>query len=241
MQYRVTGNGPPVVFLHGAGGSARLWGNQFQAFRDLSRCYFLDLPGHGASPPIPNITIESYAAAVSDFLAELDEPAILVGHSMGGAIALEVALTTRTNLRGLVLAGAGCRLPVSQKLLSGLNSDYESTADSIIRYCFSKNADPELLVRARAEMRNTSPEIVRADFNACTAFDRCADAGNVRIPTLIVCGEKDIMTPPAFSQQLHSVIPDSRLEVVPRGSHMLMLEFPNEFNDILSGEVVGKA
>ncbi len=226
---------PPVVFLHGAGGSSRLFGNQFQAFRDLTACYFPDLPGHGESlHPIGVPSIALYAEAVADFINHLPAPAVLVGHSMGGAVALELALTNPGLVQGLVLAGTGCRLPVTGKILEGLETDYAATFDTIVRYCFSKSVDPDLLAHARAEIRKTDPEIVRADFHACHAFDCCGRVGEITLPTLIICGSKDMMTPLSFSQQLHSSIRDSTMEIVPGGSHMLMLEQPETFNRYLS-------
>lgn len=231
--YRVTGEGLPVVFVHGAGGSGRLFGNQFQAFRGRARCYFVDLPGHGDSPA----SIESYAAVVIRLLEELGGPAILLGHSMGGAIALDIALTRPDLLRGLVLVGTGGRLPVSEKILLGLESDYDKTLDAIVRYCFSKNADPDLLDRARTEMRRTPADIVRGDFHFCNAFDVCDRLHEVAVPTHIICGEKDFMTPPSLSEHLHRAIPNSQLDIIPAGSHMLMLESADLFNNVFQSKV----
>lgn len=223
-----------MVFLHGAGGSSRLFGNQFQAFRDLSPCYFLDLPGHGESlHPIEEPTIDLYAQEVIGFINYLSAPAILVGHSMGGGVALSIALSEPGLLHTLVLAGAGCRLPVSDKILSAFDMDYDGILDTILRYCFSKSIDPVLLSHARTEFRKTDPAIVRADFHACNAFDVCGRLHEIALPTLIICAEKDLMTPLSLSQQLHASIANSRLETIPAGSHMLMLEQPDTFNDLL--------
>ncbi|MBI4475224.1 MAG: alpha/beta hydrolase [Acidobacteria bacterium] len=258
MYYRMTGEGPPMVFIHGAGASGRLFGNQFQAFRDRARCYFLDLPGHGESAESGELTIEGYARAVVDFLASLTEPVTLVGHSMGGAVALKVALdcsphpagflfvalrapdgargegsARQPNLKQLILVGTGCRLPVSPKILTGLETGYENTLDAITRYCFSKSVDPDLLNRARLDIRQASPDVVRADFHACNAFNCCDRLAQITVPTLIICGENDVMTPPSFSRELQQSIPNARLQIIPRASHMLMLEFPEQFNAAL--------
>src|ERR1043165_6688437 len=90
--YRVTGSGSPVVFLHGAGGSGQLFAKQFQALRHRFRSYFLDLPGHGKSPPILKPDISNYARALESWISDLKTPVTVVGHSMGGAIALELAV-----------------------------------------------------------------------------------------------------------------------------------------------------
>jgi pimeloyl-ACP methyl ester carboxylesterase len=225
----------PMVFIHGAGASGRLFASQFQAFRDSATAYFLDLPGHGESlHPVEEPSIDLYAQEVIHFINYLSAPAVVVGHSMGGAVALAVALSEPDLIHHLVLAGTGCRLPVSNKILAGFETDYDATLDTILRYCFSKSVDSDLLARARTEFRRSDPAIVRADFHACNAFDVCGRLHEVTLPALVICGEKDMMTPVAFSQQLHGAIANSRLEVVPGASHMLMLENAAEFNDLIT-------
>jgi len=135
-----------IVFIHGAGGSGLLFGRQFQAFRDRAHCYFLDLPGHGQSPnPHPAFgspPLKHYADTVIEFLGSLNVPATLLGHSMYGAVAIDVALARADLLEGLILVGTGCHLPVSDKILTGLETGYEDTLDKIVRYCFSKSVAP---------------------------------------------------------------------------------------------------
>ncbi len=238
LHYRKTGpdarTQSSIVFLHGAGGSSTLFGNQFQAFRELANCYFLDLPGHGGSlRPIEEPSIEMYAEEVNHFINYLPAPAVLVGHSMGGTVALRVALSNPDLIQYLILAGTGCRLAVSEKILTGLETEYEATVEKILRYCFSRSVDPELFARARDEVRKVDPGIVRADFRACNVFDCCNRLKEINIPALIICGDNDVMTPPAHSQQLQTSISGARLHVIPGGSHMLMLERPAEFNTII--------
>ena len=138
-------------------------------------------------------------------------------------------------LHSFVLVGTGCSLPVSDKILNGLETDYDATIDTIARYCFSKSVNPGLLESARTELRRADPEIVRADFRACNALNVCHRLHEIALPMLIICGDKDLdlMTPLAFSQKLHTPIANSRLEVIPGGSHMLMLERADEFNAIV--------
>ena len=82
-------------------------------------------------------------------------------------------------------------------------------------------------------MRRTAPGIVRADFRECSVFNRCGRIQEIRLPTLVICGEKDTMTPLDLSQQLAALIPNARLEIIPKGSHMVMLEQPEKFNENL--------
>jgi pimeloyl-ACP methyl ester carboxylesterase len=234
--YRTTGTGGnTAVFLHCAAGSGLLFGNQFQAFRNQAQCFFVDLPGHGASPRLPtDSTIRTYADSVVDFIRELNRPVDLLGHSMGGAIALEFALSNPELLRRLILVATGCRFPDSGEILKWLEENYDSGLDRIARNCFSDSVDANLLQTSRSQMARTDPEIVRADFLACSLFNRCDRLQEIRVPTLVICGEDDRMAPVELSRQLADSIPNARLELIPRGSHLVMLEQPERFNQLLA-------
>jgi pimeloyl-ACP methyl ester carboxylesterase len=234
--YRVTGReGKAVVFLHGAAGSGLLFGNQFQAFRDHAVCFFLDLPGHGASRRFTvNGALTMYTDSVINFIRELDVPVTLLGHSMGGAVALDVALSRPELLNGLILAGTGCRFPVGGKILNWLEAEYDHALDRIAHYCFSDSVDPDLLQTAKAQMVRTPPDVVRADFQACAAFNRCERVREIKVPALIIAGEKDKMTPPELARELAASISTARLEVISGGSHLAMLEQPDEFNEVMA-------
>ncbi len=231
--HRVTGDGPPIVFIHGAAASARLFGAQFQAFRNHARCYFINLPGHGGVPAHSDLSIEGYASFLGEFLNTLNEPAALVGHSMGGAVAILTAFQNPELVRGLALTGSGCRLPVSDELLSALEYDYSRALDLVVSGSYTKHADPRLLERARAEIVQTPPDVVRADFITCSRFDGCDKASKIKTPTVIICGEQDLMTPLPLSKHLNALISGSRLIMIPGGSHMVMVEFVDTFDAIL--------
>jgi pimeloyl-ACP methyl ester carboxylesterase len=233
--YRMTGTGGnTAVFLHGAAGSGLLFGNQFQAFRNEAKCYFVDLPGHGASPRLStNSTIKTYADTLIDFICELKRPVDLLGHSMGGAIALEIGLSHPQLLRRLILVATGCRFPGSAQVLKWLDENYNDGLDRIVRNCFSDSVDGKLLQTSRSQMARMDPGIVRADVLACSLFSRCDRLDKIRVRTLVICGEDDRMAPIDLSRQLADSIPNARLEVIPQGSHLLMLEQPERFNTIL--------
>jgi pimeloyl-ACP methyl ester carboxylesterase len=232
--YRFTGTGAKtMVFLHGAAGSGLLFGNQFQAFRKQAQCCFIDLPGHGASPRVPAASIKTYTDGVVDFIRELKCPVDLLGHSMGGAVALEIALFHPELLRRLILVATGCSFPGSGEILRWLDENYDEGLERIARNCFSDSVDKSLVRTANAQMARLDPDIVRADFLACTLFNRCERLHEIRVPTLIICGEDDRMTPIELSRHLADSIPNAKLEVIPHGSHLVMLEQSDRFNQLL--------
>lgn len=225
----------PLLFLHGAGGTHRHWGKQIQGIGDATLAC-LDLPGHGRSKGEGRQTIEEYADLVAKFMAALAlESPTVVGHSMGGAIALDLALRYGDRLGGLVLVGTGARLQVMPSLLEGLRGEFESTVDLLCRYLYGPLASEEMVRLGREEMLAIGPEVLLGDYLACDRFDVMGRLGEVRLPTLVICGEEDQLTPLKYSQFLVDHIQGARLVTIPEAGHMVMLEKPQETTDAMAG------
>src|SRR5437870_9113952 len=114
---------------------------------------------------------------------------------MGGAIALTVALARPEILSGLVLVGSGAKLGVSPEILNGLREAPVETQALIVRWSFAPDADPALVVRTTKDLVGTPAGRTLTDFAACNAFDVRARLGEIALPTLLVCGREDRMTP----------------------------------------------
>jgi len=232
---RKGGGKPSLLFLHGAGGTHRNWGKQIQALGDATLAC-LDLPGHGRSKGEGRQTIEGYADLVAEFMAALAlESPIVVGHSMGGAIALDLALRCGEGLGGLVLVGTGARLRVMPGLLQGLRREFESTVGLVCGYAYGPSASEEMIRLGREEMLAIGPEVLWGDFLACDRFDVMGRLGEVRHPTLVICGEEDQLTPLKYSRFLVDHIPGARLVTIPEAGHMVMLEKPQETTEAIAG------
>ncbi len=150
---------PSTVFVHGAGGNRQSW---LLLLRDLAKRGLhglaLELPGHGASPGPGCSDIGEYAGIVQAFIEEnLPSKTVLAGHSMGGAVAQECGLASPGILRGLILIGTGARLRVRKKILSGLLSDFETTAADIAPLLYSPAAPPLSSKRGGAAFSNAPP------------------------------------------------------------------------------------
>jgi len=229
------GGKPSFLFLHGAGGTHRHWGKQIQGIQD-GTLVALDLPGHGRSKGEGCQTIEGYADLVVEFMAALYlESPTVVGHSMGGAIALDLALRYGDRLSDLVLVGTGARLRVMPSLLQGLRGEFESTVDLLCRYAYGLSASEEMVRLGREEMLAAGPAVLLGDLTACDRFDVMGRLGEVRLPTLVICGEEDRLTPLKYSQFLVQHIRGARLVTIPEAGHMVMLEKPQETTDAIAG------
>jgi len=191
----------------------------------------IGLPGHPEGWGFR--TIGEYAVWLDEYLRKnaVRDP-VLVGHSIGGAIAIEYALRF-SGLKGLVLVGTGARLRVRQDLTSKIIEDYEKASKLIAGMSVSPNCDPIVTERIAKEMLRIKAEVTYTDFLACNSFDRMNEVENINVRTLVICGAEDQMTPLKYSQYLHEKIGNSRLVVIPGAGHSVMLEKYREFNQSL--------
>jgi pimeloyl-ACP methyl ester carboxylesterase len=214
--------------IHGAGGSYLFWPPEI---RHLSGGGILaiDLPGHGESSGDCEDAIEAYAHALLEFMDRLEiEQAVLGGHSMGGAVAQQVCLDYPERVNGLILVGSGAKLRVHPQLIEDCHRQetYPQAVSQILEWSFSQHADQKLVSLAGERMKDIPPSILESDFKACNVFDIHEVVGEIKQPTLIICGADDQMMPVKFSEYLAEKINGSRLEIIPEAGHMVMLEKP---------------
>lgn len=240
----VTVQRPALVFVHGAGGSSRDWPYQWQQTATVPASkprwitdyplYLLDLPGHGRSQPPARTSIDDYAADVVAFIQAAGiRRTVIIGHSMGGAIALTVGLLKPANLAGLVILGSGPSMPVSDVILDGLRANFAQTVGLIVKFGWRKEARPIYREVATQHLLAAGWEVVHGDFAACNAFDIGERLGEIGAPTLVVGSTTDRMMPLAQSEALAAGIPSARLAVIENGGHFMMTEKTNEVNAAL--------
>lgn len=219
---------PPLVLIHGAGGTRLYWP---PGLRRLQGCavYTPDLPGHGASPGPGQSTIDGYCQVVEAWMEALElPPAVVVGHSMGGAVAQALALDASARVAGLVLIATGARLRVHPMLLEatqreGLAAEALST---LLSAWYSDRVSASIRQRAVRSLSGVDPAVLHGDFQACDRFDVMERLGDLRVPALVLVGEEDQMTPVKYARFLAEHLPAARLEVIPAAGHMVMLEQP---------------
>jgi len=225
---------PVLLLIHGAGGSHLDWPPQLRRFEPLGSCA-IDLPGHGRSVGPARTTVSAYADAVLDLVGELElSEVILVGHSMGGAIALDIALRQPEEIVGLILVATGARLRVNQLLLDLVDSNFSSAVDHVVANAWGPNAKPEFVRQASQLMRSCDPNAMAMDFLACNEFDIMSQLGDIALPTLVLVGTADRMTPPKFGQYLASHIPHAEFASFDGAGHMLAMEQPQAVSDAVA-------
>jgi len=220
-----------LVLIHGSGCSADSWRYQVMGLAREYEVIAPDLPGHGNSAPAGDPSIELYATAVTKLLQRsATRRVFLVGHSMGGAVALHVALERPDLLEGLVLIGTSAYLDAMALTPEILLWAVAALPHKFKGMFFSDQVTPEALAVAREDVRRCSLEAVLGDFSACRKFDFRGRLKRLNLPTLILCGGDDLITPARHSRRLHEDIAGSVLVTIEKAGHMLPLESPQQVN-----------
>lgn len=217
-----------LLLIHGAGGAHLSWP---AALRRLPQTavYALDLAGHGRSQPPGRSTIEAYTQDVLDFITTLKlENVVVLGHSMGGAIAQMVGLAEPTGVVGLVLVGTGAKLRVSPTILAAIQDDYETAVAQLNQFYWGGNQDPNIASANHRSMLACPPEVMLNDFLACDQFDLRDRLAQITLPTLVLSASADQMTPPRFGQFLADQLPQAEFALIQQAGHMMTLEFPEQ-------------
>ncbi len=222
--------GSPLLLVHGAGGAHLQWP---ELLRELPgrRVIAVDLPGHGQAPPPGERTVSGYARALLGLLDALGIPrAVVAGHSMGGAIALSLAMEAPDRVAGLFLVGTGARLRVSPAILeaSGDPARSAEVAGVIADSSFGSAASPDQRAAHARGVAAQPAGIVHGDFTACDGFDAMRELDRVKARAFVVVGSEDRFTPPRYSAFLRERLPGKGMLVVPGAGHMVASEAPGE-------------
>lgn len=235
---------PAIVFIHGAGLDHTCWQLQSRWFAWHGWSVLaVDLPGHGRSEGPPLESIAAMSAWIEGMLdATGSKTAALVGHSMGAVIALETAARLPERITRLALLGVSATMPVHPTLLTAAKDEPDRAYDMMTGWCFANaakiggNPAPGMWMTggARALLGCGRDLALAADLAACNAWTTAATtAAAVKVPTLLVLGESDVMTPARKGQELAKLIARAHAVTLPGCGHMMMQERPDATLDAL--------
>jgi pimeloyl-ACP methyl ester carboxylesterase len=248
LAYTDEGPGPVVVLLHGFPLGREMWKEQVTGIGSMYRVIAPDLRGHGDSPaPEGDYTIDEMADDVVELLdtLSLDGPVVVGGLSMGGYVALSLVARYPERVRALMLMdtrasadspeAAGKREELARAVLAAGNAG--PAVEAMTPRLFAKITQeerPERVAPLRELMeRNTARGIVGALRAMASRPDRVADLAAIRVPTLVLVGEEDVVTPPVEAQSLADAIGGARLEVIPDAGHLAPYENPSVANAVI--------
>lgn len=248
MYYELHGSGEPLVLVEGLGYSRWMWFKQVPAFSRHFLTVVFDNRGVGrTSKPDHPYTIRMMADDLAGLLGELGlRGAHVLGVSMGGFIAQELAINYPEMVKGLVLActsfGGSRSLPMPEETLRAITEVEGLSREEVIRRGLATGLTASYLERKREEFermvtwRLEEPVPRYAwlrQFEACQAFDASGRVGAIRAPTLVITGDQDRVIPAGNSRLLAEAIPGARLATVKEAGHLFFIERAAEFNRLV--------
>ncbi|MEM6615778.1 MAG: alpha/beta hydrolase [Pseudomonadota bacterium] len=217
-----------IVLLHGAGGQRADWPKAWRTGKGISdhgMTIVPDLPGHGQSPKPAYDNVTSYADALVPFLEELQhDRLILVGHSLGGAITLELAQRNIPKLSGVVIIAAAASFFVHPKMLAGFKSAFHKTVDTIVEFSWPNGGRESYQRQQRWHMVLAGSDIVHGDFKACADVDLSDSLPNISVPTLVIASTADRMVPHKNSLAMQAAIPSAKIVTHQDCGHFVHVE-----------------
>lgn len=226
------GAGETLFFLHGLGGNIYNWAYQTKHFSESHQVVALELPGHGRSPGKGATIIQDYTDLVRGFFEAMQlRQVILVGHSMGGAIALDYAIKYQDSLKALVLVATGAKFEITTQTLIKMKDNIESIFGALDKAKEKMKDIDERLV-------TNDVDVMMGDVVAAKKFNVTSFLPKIQIPTLVIRGTEDPLISTATAEYLRDHIPGCQLANIKGAGHMVMVESHKEFNQILERFII---
>jgi 3-oxoadipate enol-lactonase len=230
------GDATPIVFLHGVGSDKSVWRPQLAHFGQTRRAVAFDYPGYGESEFVEGATRDDYAAAI---LAAMDalgiERAHICGLSLGGVIAVALHAAASERCASLIIADSFAVHPDGQgihdrSIAASQTMTMREFAEARSGVLLGSAATPEFRIEVIETMAAIDPAAFRLGVVAVWLADQRDRAASVGVPTLIIVGDEDVVTPPVLSEELHKLVPGSGLERIAAAGHLTNAEQPQAFN-----------
>ncbi len=244
IYYEEHGSGEPLLLVSGLGGAAAYWKPNLPALAAKYRVIVHDHRGAGQSAHSKiRYSVDQMTDDVVRLMDHLKiERAHLVGHSTGGAIGQTLAIRSPERLRKLVLFATWTNadkffrqlFAARRALLMQVGKEAYVRAGTLFLYPPSWIKANEKLIEERESLAVAAfppPEVVASRIDAIVAFDRTAELGRIRTPTLVLCAKDDFITPAYFSEELARRIPGAKLALLPEGGHCASETTLEAFND----------
>jgi len=253
LHIKTQGQGPDLVLLHGWGLHGGIWESVLPRLADDFRVTRVDLPGHGLSRAVPMPDVLSEVAGA--VFASVPEDAVWFGWSLGGLIAQRAALDAPGRIRGLILANTTPRFITApdwpdamppeqlQEFASGLGQDYKETLQRFLSLQVRGDEAARAALRQLRDALFTRGEPDAASLatglELLRSSDLRAELARIALPTLVIAGGYDRLTPPGAGAALTQGIPGARLHLIPRSAHAPFLSHAEDFIAAVTGFMQG--
>jgi len=236
-ELKCIGSSRVLIFIHGSGSTSKVWKYQFDL--DVNHDLIaLDLPSHGKSSKFSKLSLELYVNVLEALIKQLNyTEVILCGHSLGGAIIQSFYFKNPNLVNRLILVGSGARLRVSPVILDSLKSDYDEFLNSLPFGAFSRKTSNKIVSTYIKETSKVGQEVTYQDFAICDKFDTMALTSSIKVPILIIVGKDDKLTPVKYANYYKEKASNSELFIIEKAGHMVMIEQPEKFNEIIKKSI----
>lgn len=244
IYYKVQGTGPSLLLLHAFPFDHTMWEPQIEELSTFAHVIAIDFPGFGQSPLAPHpLSIDSSADTVIDFLDAISirEPVIVGGLSMGGYVAMSLARRHPQRLSGLILAdtraeadNAEAKSKRAEMIALAEAKGITAVMDAMLPRLLSPTtlkSRPEVVENVRRiVLRQSITAIVNALIALRDRPDATPGLSSISVPTLVLVGEEDVLTPPSVADHLAHHIPKAKRVTIPTAGHLSNLENAPAFN-----------
>ena len=225
--------GTRVIYIHGTGCNAKVFADHLGAISQKHEVVAIDLPGHGGSQGSGFRSAVEHGFFVGELIRHLGwDSCVVAGHSLGGGIALAVAIYFQELTRGLLLIDTGARLRVNPKVieLSRKAAEGDVVVGGDSRLGYADTTPQDVVDRVNAASAGCDPKVVYKDWIADDSFDFMSRLGQITVPTLAICGTEDQLTPMKYHEFFCKNMPQCALVTVADAGHWPFVENPAAFD-----------
>jgi len=222
-----------VIYIHGTGCNAKVFEGHLRAISHKHEVVAIDLPGHGRSDGDGFRSCAEHAFFVGGLIERLGwESCTVAGHSLGGGVALSVAIYFEARVRGLMLIDTGARLRVSPTVLDLARKAAEGGSDGggDSRLGYADSTPQDVVDRLNAVNAGCDPKVIYKDWIADDCFDVTSRLAQIVAPTMAICGDQDTLTPLKYHEFLRDKMPQCELVTIPNAGHWPFVENPEAFD-----------
>jgi 3-oxoadipate enol-lactonase len=233
-----SGEAMPIVFLHGVGSDKSVWHPQLAHFGRTRRAIAFDYPGYGDSDPAPSgTTRDDFADAIISAMHELGvDRAHICGLSLGGVVAIAMHHADANRCASLILADTFAAHPnglaIYERSIDG-SRDLPAMAEARVDVLLAQPADPNVRREVVETMSRIDPAAYRIGAEAVWLADQRDRVQEIQVPTLVLVGDQDLVTPVDLSNELIDLVRHGRMQVIAGAGHLGNIEKPAEFNHIV--------
>ena len=232
------GDALPIIFLHGVGSDKSVWAPQLEHFSASRRAVAFDYPGYGESDPAgPGTTRDDFATAILAAMTALGiQRAHVCGLSLGGVIAIAMHHSAPQRCASLILADSFAVHPDGPAIYDrsiAASEQMSELAAARTPVLLAPGASEDLHQEVRETMARIDPEAFRIGAEAVWLADQRDRVAAIAVPTLVLVGAEDTVTPPSLSRELAEAIPGAQLHILAGAGHLANIERPADFNRLV--------